>query len=147
MNSSANSPNYDEALPIALLRAREATLSRFRGHVSDHGLTLEQWRVIRALAEHERLATNQLSHLCVLLPPSLSRILKALETRGLTTSVPGPDRRTKLTALTKEGQALFQTMISKTQEIHSALEELIGREELRDLIGNLTHLRHALDNR
>ncbi len=141
----ADTIRFDEALPIALLRAREATLSRFRGHVSEHGLTLEQWRVIRALAEHKQLTTASLSELCVLLPPSLSRILKTLEQRGLVKSAVGTDRRTKLTTLTDTGQALFQKMIGKTRDIHQELEELMGKEELSELIKRLTQLREILD--
>ena len=141
----SSSPSFDEALPIALLRAREATLARFRGHVAAHGLTLEQWRVIRALAEQESLTTVQLSKLCVLLPPSLSRILKALESRGLVSSLPGEDRRTKITTLTDQGRDLFSAMIKGTQVIHETLEELIGKADLEDLIQKLTQLRIALE--
>ena len=139
-----SSTKYGDALPIALLRAREATLARFRSHVSEQGLTLEQWRVIRALAEHQRLTTVKLSTFCALLPPSLSRILKTLEERGLVTSTAGPDRRTKLTELTQRGQTLFDGMIGKTQQIYGDLENLIGKQELEDLIEKLARLREVL---
>ena len=41
---------FERSLPIALLRAREATMRLFKPHVDAAGLTLPQWRVIRALA-------------------------------------------------------------------------------------------------
>ena len=140
-----SSPKFNRALPIALLRAREATLNRFRGHVASHGLTLEQWRVIRVLADHRGLARHELSELCVLLRPSLSRILHTLETRGLVVTVAGPDRRTKVTQLTDDGRALFERMIGTSLEIHKSIERVFGKEDLEALIDGLTRLRRALD--
>ena len=44
----AETPQYDQSLTIALLRARDAVTALFREHVAAAGLTLQQWRVIRA---------------------------------------------------------------------------------------------------
>ena len=38
-------------LPMLLLRAREKMMERFRPLITSHGLTEQQWRVIRALNE------------------------------------------------------------------------------------------------
>ena len=50
MMAMAETPQYDQSLTIALLRARDAVTALFREHVAAAGLTLQQWRVIRALA-------------------------------------------------------------------------------------------------
>ncbi|HEU0223178.1 MAG TPA: homoprotocatechuate degradation operon regulator HpaR, partial [Paracoccaceae bacterium] len=55
---------YDRALPIALLRAREATMRLFKPHITAQALTLPQWRVIRALAEAGQLDATELSDRC-----------------------------------------------------------------------------------
>ena len=39
------------SLPIALLRARETVMHRFRPLLASHDLTEQQWRVIRVLGE------------------------------------------------------------------------------------------------
>ncbi len=41
---------FSSSLPMALLRAREAVMRRFRPGLRDHGVTEQQWRVLRALA-------------------------------------------------------------------------------------------------
>lgn len=41
----------DRTLPMALLRAREAVMDMFRPHLAAHGVTEQQWRVMRVLAE------------------------------------------------------------------------------------------------
>ena len=57
----AETPQYDQSLTIALLRARDAVTALFREHVAAAGLTLQQWRVIRALAGGHELDTTTLS--------------------------------------------------------------------------------------
>ena len=41
------------SLPMALLRARELLMERFRPMLSAHGVTEQQWRVLRVLHESE----------------------------------------------------------------------------------------------
>ena len=44
---------FESSLPIALLRARQATAHKFKPHTDAVGLTQPQWRVIRAVAAGE----------------------------------------------------------------------------------------------
>ena len=55
---------FDRSLPMALLRAREAVMSRFRPLLHAHGVTEQQWRVIRALVEADGLDVSAVSHRC-----------------------------------------------------------------------------------
>lgn len=59
-----------KALPIALLRAREALMSRFRPMLAEHDFTSQQWRVIRLLNEHSTLDAAQLAEKAFILPPA-----------------------------------------------------------------------------
>src|SRR5690606_23594192 len=77
-----NSPRYPN-VANRLMAAREAMLKPFRPLLRAHGLTGQQWRVIRALAEvPEGLAPNEISQRCQIVPPSLSQILTGMEKRG-----------------------------------------------------------------
>lgn len=135
---------YEEALPIALLRAREATLSRFRAHVKDKGLTLEQWRVLRALAEHQALEPAALCDLCVLLPPSLSRINRTLEEMGLVEIVVGQDRRKRTIQISAKGRDKFQEMEQQSAAIYQDIRDAYGTEKLQQLTKLLRELQDAL---
>ena len=42
---------FSRSLPMQLLRAREAVMQRFRPMLHQHGVTEQQWRVIRVLVE------------------------------------------------------------------------------------------------
>jgi DNA-binding MarR family transcriptional regulator len=41
---------FSRSLPMSLLRAREAVMRQFRPSLREHGLTEQQWRILRALA-------------------------------------------------------------------------------------------------
>src|SRR3954467_12736522 len=74
---------FSRSLPMSLLRAREAVMRQFRPSLRDHGLTEQQWRILRALASVETIEVTELARVAFLLGPSLSRILRDLETRQL----------------------------------------------------------------
>src|SRR5215475_8660907 len=74
---------FSQSLPMALLRAREAVMRRFRPALRAHGVTEQQWRILRALAHSGPLEVTALAEATFLLAPSLSRIVPDLEARGL----------------------------------------------------------------
>ena len=47
-------------LPQLFLRAREELLCHFRPIISHFGLTEQQWRILRALSEHEQLEPREI---------------------------------------------------------------------------------------
>src|SRR4029450_1346075 len=75
--------DFSKSLPMALMRTREAVMKRFRPSLRDHDITEQQWRVLRALDHWGPLEATDLARRTVLLAPSLSRILRDLEARGL----------------------------------------------------------------
>ena len=73
--------DFSRSLPMSLLRAREAVMRQFRPSLRNHGLTEQQWRILRALAAVETIEVTELARTAFLLGPSLSRILRDLEAR------------------------------------------------------------------
>ena len=135
---------YERALPIALLRAREATMRLFKPHVDAAGLTLPQWRVIRALAEGGAHDAAELAEKCAVLPPSLSRMLVHLETRGLVARDRGEgDGRKIVLTLTDEGWALFNETAPRSEAIYRRLESRFGADRMADLLSELDALRET----
>ena len=68
---------------MSLLRAREAVMRQFRPSLRNHGLTEQQWRILRALTAVDNIEVTELARTAFLLGPSLSRILRDLEARHL----------------------------------------------------------------
>ncbi|MBV0911781.1 homoprotocatechuate degradation operon regulator HpaR [Anianabacter salinae] len=137
--------SYDRALPIALLRAREATLRPFRAHLDAHGLTVQQWRVIRALAEGAALTPTELAERCVLLPPSLSRILRAMTDRGLVEPAADQDARRRRVRLTTEGRALYDSAAVQSRAVYDRIETVFGAGRMETLLDLLVDLQDVVE--
>ena len=138
--------NFQRALPISLLRAREATMRPFKEHVEGYGLTLQQWRVIRALADDSPLDSKTLSERCVILAPSLSRIFKSLTEKGLIQTVKTEDARRHSVELSSAGQALFDEASIRSEEIYRKLERAYGTEKMSQLLALLGELRTVAED-
>lgn len=132
---------YERSLTVALLRAREVTMRRFKRFADAQNLTLPQWRVIRALADGEPLDAGTLCQRCVILPPSLTRILRALAERGLITPVQSTDARRHTVTLTPEGHAMFNQLVVQSEGIRHQIESAFGEARMQMLLDMLNDLR------
>lgn len=133
---------FEQSLPIALLKAREAAMRRFRPLLADHDLTEQQWRVLRALAATDgAAAVGEVAERTFLLAPSLSRILVNLEQRGLVerTTAEHDHRRVDL-SLTTEGAALVRHIAPGSEAVYQHIEASFGAERLRRLLRELHDL-------
>jgi homoprotocatechuate degradation regulator HpaR len=132
-------------LPIALLRAREAVMERFRPMLSAHDVTEQQWRVLRVLQETGGSDASQLAQAACVLPPSLTRMLRSLESRGFIALSKDPgDGRRALIALTAAGQTFLQQVSPESAAIYAEIEGRIGRERIAHLLDEIEALLAAL---
>jgi homoprotocatechuate degradation regulator HpaR len=139
---------FSNSLPMALLRAREAVMRRFRPGLRSHGVTEQQWRVLRALAGHAALEISELASVTCLLLPSLSRILPQLESRGLIARHPVPsDLRRANLVLTGAGLELIAAHAPESEAIYRAIEQRFGGERLDQLFELLHQLALAAEVR
>ena len=49
---------FSRSLPMSLLRAREAVMRQFRPSLRNHGLTEQQWRILRALTAVDAIVSG-----------------------------------------------------------------------------------------
>jgi homoprotocatechuate degradation regulator HpaR len=125
---------FDESLPMALLVAREAVMSEFTPVLREHGLSPQQWRVLRVLVEHEQIDAKELAVLSYLHKPSLSRILTNLEKRGiLCRKNDSLDQRRTLISITAKGNKLFHTVSPYNEQRYQHIETVIGEKKLNQL--------------
>ena len=136
---------YERSLTVALLRARESTMRRFKRYSDAQNLTLPQWRVLRALADGEPLDAGTLCQRCVILPPSLTRILRALAERGLLAQVTCNDARRHMVTLTDKGKALFDSLVVQSEDSRRQIDEAFGEEKMQQLLDLLNELREITE--
>ena len=126
--------DFRHSLPMELLRAREAAMARFRPMLRKHGLTEQQWRVIRALAEYKRMDASELARRSFLLAPSLTRILQFLEKEKLVKrSADDNDQRRSLLMLTAKGKQAFSAVAPHSEEQYAKIASEFGAERLETL--------------
>lgn len=129
------------SLPIALLRAREAVMARFRPLLAERGFTEQQWRVLRVLDEESPLDPTEIAERSVILTPSMTRILKNLEDRGMVTRTLHPtDRRRYLIALTRPARDAIARAAPGSNAVYAEIERVYGRKKLEQLLKMLEEL-------
>lgn len=133
--------NTRRSLPIALLRAREAVMTQFRPMLAAHDLTEQQWRVIRILGENGLVDASEVAERAFILAPSLTRIIKSLEERGLIVKErDDADGRRVLLRITPVGVAIIEQVTPESRTIYTDLEQKFGEEKINlllDLLGDL----------
>ena len=109
-------------------------MARFRPLLRRHGVTEQQWRVLRALSVAPETSASGLAAATCIGLPSLSRILRALDGRGLITRrVKTTDLRTTLVSLTAEGRRLLGKAGVESEARYEALAVEIGHANLQQL--------------
>jgi len=137
---------FARSLPMQLLRAREALMQEFRPHLRKHGLSEQQWRVLRALAEAGSMDINALGVMCQIHPASLSRMLPNLEDDGRIERRASPeDQRYVIVSITAKGKTLFQRMAKESEQIYASIEKRIGARELKMLYELLDRAIHVAE--
>jgi len=137
--------DFSRSLPMSLLRAREAVMRQFRPSLRDHGLTEQQWRILRALAAVDSIEVTELARVAFLLGPSLSRILRDLEARHLIERrVAKADQRRGLVSISARGVKLIETVAPSSEAIYAAITRRYGARKLRELQGMLHELEGTL---
>lgn len=138
---------FSTSLPMSLLRARESVMQHFRKSLRTHGVTEQQWRVIRAISAAGELDVNELVRRTLLLGPSLSRILRGLETSGhIKRRIDAEDHRRNVLSLTDKGEDLIRQHAPQSRYIYEQIAEAYGAEKLELLQSLLLDLEHCLEN-
>jgi homoprotocatechuate degradation regulator HpaR len=137
--------DFQHSLPMELLKAREAAMSRFRPMLRSHGLTEQQWRVIRALAAHQEVDAGELARKSFLLAPSLTRILQFLERQKLIKRLSDAnDQRRSVFVLTQKGRRVYDEVGPDSELLYADIERQFGKDKLETLYALLAEFYAAL---
>jgi homoprotocatechuate degradation regulator HpaR len=137
--------SFNESLPMALLRAREAVMRHFRPELRNHRVTEQQWRVLRALAGKRSLEITELAAETCLLAPSVSRILPDLEARGyIRRRAVESDLRRAVVSLEPKGLKLIAAHAPNSEQIYNEIEQRFGPQRVQQLFTLLRELENTL---
>ncbi len=121
-------------------------MAGFRPVLARHGITEQQWRVLRVLSEIGKpLDASNLAFRASILPPSLTRILKMLSERQMISVIRDRgDGRRVLVQISKGGEDLIREVAPESREIYADLEQRYGEDKVRLLLEMLDDLTTKL---
>ena len=134
-------------LPSLLLQARESIMWHTRPFLRSHGLSDQQWRVLRVLGNGEALETGKVAQKAFLLGPSLTGVLSRMERDGLIERQKDPtDQRRSVVSATSQGLALAGQLSKDIARHYQGLEQAFGKDKLEalyQLLDELIALEHS----
>ena len=133
-----NTPFVHRNLPRLLLEAREAVMAHTRPSLREHGLSDQQWRVLRVLGEHAQEAagveTGRVAREAYLLGPSLTGVLARMERDGLITRERCPqDARRTVVRATALGLDKVQALSLTIEAHYRWMAQHLGKDKLSQL--------------
>jgi len=133
--------DFDHSLPFLLLQARETCMARFRPILNAHGLTEQQWRVLRALAESKGLAATALAARTLILRPSLTGIIDRLERDGLVVrKKSATDGRKACICMTPRARRLYNRIMPLVEAEYAGMRSGFDEKSWEALYDSLFHL-------
>jgi len=137
---------FEQSLPMALLRAREAVMRGFRKWLREHEINEQEWRIMRALVEVDRIEIGELAECVFILKPSATRTIKNLESRGIVSRTRSiADQRRAFIALTARGRKLFDELAPHSEVEYARITKLIGAAEMQELYELLRRVTDRLN--
>lgn len=122
-------------------------MARFRPMLRQHGLTEQQWRVLRALSEKENVDAGELARRSFLLAPSLTRIVQYLEAEKLLRRLADPaDQRRSVFVLTGRGRRRFDAVAPDAESLYDEIEASFGATKLAELYRLLAEFTAAVED-
>jgi homoprotocatechuate degradation regulator HpaR len=125
-------------LPRLLLQAREAVMTHTRPSLREHGLSDQQWRVLRVLGENahcaEGVETGRVAREAFLLGPSLTGVLTRMERDGLIERGRCPqDARRTVVRATELGLSKVAKLSEAIEAHYAWMESELGKQKLAQL--------------
>ena len=118
-------------LPRLLLQARESVMAHTRPGLRGHGLSDQQWRVLRVLGEahasgHAGVETGFIAREAFIIGPSLSGMLSRIERDA-------SDQRRTVVRATAKGLESVGTLSHTIEAHYRWMERRLGKDKLQQL--------------
>ena len=131
---------------LGLFRTADMLRRSYSQLMEQHGLTLQQYNVLRILrgAGEKGLPTLAIAERMVEQTPGITRLIDRLLKKGLVVRErPPDDRRQVVCRITAEGLALLDDLDGPAAELDDRCLEILGPEDQKTLIGLLDRIRRA----
>ena len=116
-------------------------MAPIRVMLQESNISEQRWRVLRVVEEAGEVEQTAIAAAACLQLPSLTRILRSMESDGLVTRKNDvTDRRSWLVSITPEGEKLIDSHRKNSAEILSKLRNQLGVEKTDRLLDTLEEI-------
>lgn len=120
-------------------------MRRFRPNLTEHGVTEQQWRILRVLMDEDGLEPRQLSERCLISSPSIAGVLMRMEEAGfIKRKRMDHDHRRVTVTITPATKKLAKNMEPIIERQYAELEKLVGVKQLQQVYDALDTLLQNL---
>lgn len=138
-------PPFEQTIGAILILAKESVIAPMRPKLREYDITEPQWRVLRVINDRGAADATGLAEVSLLHAPSVTRILKELETRQLIARQPDAnDRRRSMVALTPDGHKVVREISREVLRLMREHDDRFGTERLERLADELRALSAAI---
>ena len=138
-------PAFRDTLPMLLNITLDGVMPVYRELFARHGLTEQQWRVLRVLWSEGPVTTTHLSRQTLLPAPSLVGILDRLQSKGLIDRErQATDRRKVHVAVTDKGRTLHDRVMPDLTQIHDRVTSAVDPVEWQAMAATLARITGAM---
>ena len=110
-------------------------MAPIRDMLANTGISEQQWRVLRVLAEYGPLDSSTLAEKASLLHPSLTRMVYSMEKKGLVTQTRSDvDRRRQVVEIATAGQDIIDGNREHSLRIVADFKARVGEKSYEQLI-------------
>ena len=109
-------------------------MAHTRPGLREHGLSDQQWRVLRVLGEHGVLETGRVAREALILGPSLTGMLSRMARDGLIERTQDPaDQRRTVVGLTAQGRKTVDKLAHLIEAHYALMEQSLSKQKLAQL--------------
>ncbi len=136
----------EQQATLGLLRTADALKRHYARVIEPHGITLQQYNVLRILrgAGPDGLPTLTIGERMIEQTPGVTRLVDRLESKNLVDRAPCPkDRRRVFCRITPGGLALLEKLDAPINQADAGAVSVLGEDDLGSLIDLLDRIRAA----
>lgn len=135
---------FQQSLPMMLHRTLDSIIPKYREVFKQHGISEQQWRILRVLWEIQECTAAELARRTLLPSPSMVGVIDRMNAKGLVLRDRSTeDRRRVNVRLTEKGrnmQAELQPQIDKVYE------QILSQCKDKDLATTINTLQNIIDS-
>jgi DNA-binding MarR family transcriptional regulator len=136
----------EEAVGYLVKRVQQSLRRRCDSALRPTGLSMAQYAVLRALADHPDASASELSRLCFVTRQSLQDLLSALRSAGFVRDANRPPRgRARSLELTSAGSKRLAAAQTAVMNVESAMTDGVSPVARRQLAASLTRCAENLE--